>query len=311
MPIANIHTGPPISTVRTALQVRGALALELKGDAAVERDRLSQAGAGSLAALMARDLADVAADAARLQLVTVGAHYDPIEALRPGWPLHRQLERLAERAPGTAIGRIVAFGAHDGRLPDTLAPSPEFAGGPLRLVPFVLAGAPAGDADTVARVAAQLEAQLLERGRAGADTALAAQDAFGVQIEHARYLTMHDLTAMIAMQYDHASLALLWPLLETALLQPDAEEWLDAAPEPLLHYVDGEARIALFSPQAWHQRYAGDVPCDTDESRELLSRRHQHFEARQRQYAAVLAAHGVPVNFVHCERGVDCRLALS
>ena len=136
---------------------------------------------------------------------------------------------------------------------------------------------------------------------AGADTALAAQAAFGLQVEHARYLTVHDLTAMMAMQYEHAGLAPLWPLLETALLQPDGEAWLDAPPEPLLHYVDREARIALFTPSAWQARYAGDVACDNDECRARLGRRHQHFEARQRQYAAVLGAHGIAVNFVHCD----------
>src|SRR3546814_9062548 len=72
----------------------------------------------------------------------------------------------------------------------------------------------------------------MERGMAGADTALLAQEAFGLQVEHARYLTLHDLCALMAMQYDHAGLAPLWPVLETALLSPDREAWLDAPPEP-------------------------------------------------------------------------------
>lgn len=295
------------SSEQAGLHVLGALALELRGDAAVARDRLAQGGAGELAQGIATDLAGMVEAAAGLELVTVGAHYDPVEVLRPGWPLHRELDQLAARAPGRDRARVIAFGAHDGRLPGHLSPSPDFAGGPLRLMPFVLGG----DAATVAQVGHWCETHLLEHGMAGAGTALAAQDAFGMQVEHARYLTVHDLAAMMAMQYDHAGLAPLWPLLETALLQPDGEEWLDAPPEPLLHYVDGEARIALFSPPAWQQRYAADVDCHDDDCRELLSRRHQHFEARQRQYAAVLAAHGVPVNFVHCSRNADYRLALA
>ncbi|MEG3193252.1 hypothetical protein [Lysobacter sp. D1-1-M9] len=286
-----------------ALHVLGALALELKGDAAVARAALAQAQVGELGALVARDLATFSAEAAALELVTVGAHYDPVEMLRPGWPLHRELDQLAARAPGDARSRVIAFGAHQDQLPGSLAPSPDYAGGPLRLMPFVLGG----DADTVARVGAELESDLLERGMAGAGTALAAQAAFGLQVEHARYLTVHDLAAMMAMQYDHAGLAPLWPLLETALLQPDAEEWLDNPPEPLLRYAGGEARIALFSPHAWQARYAAEAPCDTDQARERLHRRHQHFEARQRQFAAVLHAHAVPVTFVHCDHAGDCR----
>ncbi len=300
-----------------ALHVLGALALELKGDAEVARTWLPQSSVGELAGLIARDLATFAADAAllehgslehaSLELVTVGAHYDPVEMLRPGWPLHRELDQLAARAPGETKSRVIAFGAHQGQLPGSLMPSADFAGGPLRLLPFVLVG----EADTVAQVGAVFERDLLERGMAGADTALAAQGAFGLQVEHARYLTVHDLAAMMAMQYDHAGLAPLWPLLETALLQPDGDLWLDAPPEPLVHYTAGEARIALFSPQAWHARYASGAACDSDDGRATLQRRMHQFEARQRQYAAVFNAHAVPVTFVHCDDADGCREALS
>lgn len=285
-----------------SLHVLGALALELRGDAPVTRTALSQAEAGELAAHMARDLASFAPEAAQLQLVTVGAHYDPVELLRPGWALHRELDQLSVRAPGDAAGRIIAFGAHDGQLPGALTPSPDYFGGPLRLVPFLLSGGllSGGEAGIVALVGDRFERELIERGMAGAATALAAQQTFGLEIEHARYLTAHDLAAMTALQYEHAGLAPLWPLLETALLEPDGEAWLDAPPEPLVHYVDGEARIAMFEPRAWKQRYAGDAPCDTPACREKLERQHQHFQARQRQIAAVLGAHGVAVNFVHC-----------
>lgn len=281
------------------LHVLGLLALELRGDAPVARASLAQTEAGELAALIARDLAGFVPEATQLQLVTVGAHYDPVELLRPGWALHRELDQLAARAPGDASGRIIAFGAHEGQLPGALAPSPDYFGGPLRLVPFVLGG----EAGIVTGVGDRFERELIERGMAGAATALAAQEAFGLEIEHARYLTAHDLAAMTALQYEHAGLAPLWPLLETALLEPDGEAWLDAPPEPLVHYADGEARIALFEPLAWKQRYVPDADCSDPKVRERLGFLHGQFEARQRQIAAVLGAHGVAVNFVHCAEG--------
>src|SRR3546814_9326192 len=71
--------------------------------------------------------------------------------------------------------------------------------------------------DLVSRVGDAFERELIERGMAGADTALAAQDAFGLRIEHARYLTVHDLAAMTALQYEHAGLAALWPLLDVGI----------------------------------------------------------------------------------------------
>ena len=112
---------------------------------------------------------------------------------------------------------------------------------------------------------------------------------------------------MMAMQYEHAGLAPLWPLLEAALLAPAQQECLDAPPEPLVRYVDGEAHIALFSPAAWQARYVDGPQVDgrggDDAGDAQLARRYAQFQARQRQFAAVLGAHGVPVTFVHCNRG--------
>jgi len=285
-------------------KVLGALALELAPASESRLDALTQRDAGALAELIARDLAGFAPQVGSLELVTVGAHYDAVELLRPGWPLHRELEQLAARAPraGASSGHIIAFGAHDGQLPAALTPSPDYAGGPLRLLPFILGG----DVDTVTPVGAAFERELLERGMAGAATALAAQDLFELRIEHARYLTLHDLAAMMALQYEHAGLAPLWPILEAALLAPDTEEWLDAPPEPLVHYAEREARIALFPPVAWRARYAVDTRDDSDR----LERRFEQFEGRQRQFAAVLGAHGVPVTFVHCGDGTGASESL-
>lgn len=272
-----------------------ALALELTPGSQVAHHMLPQRDAGALAQHIARDLATHHADAMHLQMATVAAHYDPVELLRPHWPLHGELRQLAARAPSdpdSTRGRIIAFGAHDGCLPGALTASPEFQGGPLRLLPITLDG----DAGIVARVSETFEAELMEQGMAAADTALAVQDAFGLQIEHARYLTLHDLCAMTALQYGHAGLRPLWPVLETALFAPDREVWLDAPPEPLLHYADREARIALFSTDDWRRRYAGDIDVDAS----TLQRMHAQFEARQRQFANVLQAHGVAVTFAHC-----------
>lgn len=273
-----------------ALHVLGALAIERDVSRQAARSAVTQAEAGALAALMARDLAKVVPEAAVLDLLSVGAHYDPVELLRPGWALHRELDQLAARAPRAGIdgARVIAFGTFDAQLPGALMPSPDHAEGPMRLVPFVLGGG----ADVVARVGDAFERELLERGMAGADTALLAQELFGLKIEHARYLTAHDLAAMTALQYEHAGLAPLWPLLETALLEPDGTAVLDAPPEPHVAYAGREVSIALYSPDAWRARCVAD-----ERDPDWLERRFEAFQMRQRQFAAVFEAHGVPVVF--------------
>ena len=288
----------------------GALALELRPQAHAAQASIEPAAAAELAEGIARDLAVLVPEAAMLDLAVLGAHYDPVELLRPGWPLHAALDALASRAPANAAsGRILAFGARAGALPEAVpAPDAEYAQGTIRLVPFLLRG----DADahaTVEQVGHALEEVLIDRGMAGAATALFAQQAFIAPIEHARYVTIHDLAALMAMQYEHAGLAPLWPLIETALLSPRSEAWLDAPPEPLARCSEGGVRIALLDSEAW--RNGGFVPSSAGEDADKLERAFEHFEARQRQIAAVLAAHGIAVTFDYCAAGKNPREILS
>lgn len=282
----------------------GVMALELAAGSTPRRAALSAADASGLAEKLGRDLATHAPQVRDLDLVFAGAHFDPAEALRPGWPLHQRLRELHQRAPGRGDGaRVIAFGADDtGDIPMPLQADDGLRGGLLRVLPFVLSG----DVSAVEAVAERLESVLLETGMAQADTALLAQTAFGAQIEHARYMTLHDLAAMTAMQYDHGGLGALWPVIETALMAPTEEAWLDAVPEPLLRYASGEVHIALFEPMAWRARYATQEATD-----ERLERAYQHFQARQQQIAAVLEAHGIPVTFAHCPAKTDARDTLK
>ena len=101
-----------------------------------------------------------------------------------------------------------------------------------------------------------------------------------------------------------------WKALVTPWVQKtereQLEEWLDAPPEPMARHADGEVRIAMFDPCAWRKRHAAD---ETDGAK--LERGFELFQARQRQFAAVLEAHGVPVQFVHCAETADPRVELS
>lgn len=283
--------------------VRGALALELAPGTAPTRAALGQEDAGHLAGLIGHDLALLAPEAAALDLVVAGAHFDPAELLRPGWPLHRRLQDLHARAPRASEPRVIAFGADArGEVPQPLRAEPELSGGPMRVVPFLLVG----DPDAAQAAGTTLERELFDRGMARAETALHAQDGFAARIEHARYVTAWDLAALTAMQYRHAGLDALWALLETALLDPAQDAWLDAPPEPLLRYADGAVRMRAFDRDGWRARYAAD---ETDPAR--LDRGFAHFRARQRQFAAILAAHGIEVFAVEAPDAEDPRAALG
>jgi len=279
---SNPMSNPVLNPARTLC---GVLALELS-EIASDIRLLARDEAGALAQCIARDLAGFDARLSELSLSTVGTHYDPIELLRPGWPLLAELDQLSARAPGQERAQIIAFAAHDGLLPGRLIPVNEYLGGPLRVMPLVLHG----NADTLAAVSTHLERDLVEHGMAGAETALTAQAAFALNIEHARYLTRHDLCAMTALQYEHAGLAALWPLIETALLSPEREQWLDLPPEPLLGWCKGHVKMVELTKSQWQMRYAANL--STSEKARL----YVHFQARQRQFISVLAAHAISVH---------------
>ena len=288
-----------MSAPAPAVHVLAVLAMELSPGSGPACAALPQADAAKLARRVARDLAALAPDARALNLTLAATHFDPAEVLRGGWPLHRSLLELGDVAPGRETGpRVIVFGADArGVVPAQLRAEVGLHGGQLRVLPLLLNG----DARVAQAVGATLEQILFDRGMAPADTALLLQDAFGARIEHVRYLTVHDLAAMTAMQYRNQGLEPLWKIVETAMLAPGEETWLDVPPEPLVHYSDGEARIALFTPTAWRARH---MPDDSDDVQsndpDRIERLFAMFQARQRQFAAVLEAHGVPVTFAYC-----------
>jgi hypothetical protein len=272
----------------------GLLALELSPGHGIDKAQLSVAEAGALGELMASDLRQWIAPHADIDISLAGACFDPVEILRPEWPVHRELARLS---------RLLSMGADAGNMPEGLQPNPDFQSGPMRLIPFVLSG----PAASISAVQDRIETDLMERGMAGAGTALAAQGLFGAVIEHARYMTLHDLVALMAMQYGHNGLEPLWPIIETALFAPHKDVWLDAAPEPLIFLKANIAHIAMLDSHQWAQMQTDINGKDCEQ----LERQFQMFQMRQRQVAALLEAHGIEVNFDFCPDARTARETLQ
>lgn len=277
----------------------GAVALELVAGAEPQRLRLDREAAARCADGIANDLARLLPEAAGLDLAVAAALFDPAELLRPGWPVHAAIAALAARAPGTRGGRVLAFGARDGRMLDAgLEPDQALAGGPLRVLPWQLSG----PAPAVAAASARLEELLLDRGMAEAATALALQDAFGVALEHVRLATLNDLLALTAMQYRHAALEGAWAVIEAALLTPSGtvETRSDGPP---LAWRDGRALLGSLDLPAWR----ASALIDAESGSEDAARAYRYWQMRERQLAAVLQAHGLQVERVALPR-VDAAL---
>lgn len=253
---------------------------------------MERAAADSLIESLGDDLRRLLPGIEALDAGVACALFDPAELLRPGWPVHAALAELVGSAPGLRGGRMIAFGTQAGQMPATaLQPEPSLAGGLLRLLPFTLVG----ELAQVRAIGQRMESTLMDVGMAGAQTALDCQAAFGVQLEHARWLTLHDLCAMTAMQYEHADLDGCWRLIEAALLAPESDEWLREDGQPVALYSNGEVRIADLQPNA----------ADSDPAQRKRA------VMRTRQLRAILAAHGVRSTLVSVPDDEDREKALK
>ena len=258
------------------------LALECSPGQSPAAVTLSRDEADALAALVAEDLHTLLPRIGDSRLAMAGALFDPVELLRPGFPVWATLDELARRVPRGHLENVVAFGSHAGQMPaQTLVPDPPHAGGALRLLPLSVL-APEAVADTLGQ---QMEVELVGRGEAGARTADWLMRTLGVPLEHARYLSRNDLLALTCVQYEHVTLAPLWTLLEAALLTPYQSEAVLSARGLPLRYADGAVHAG--SPAAWLAHAPGQ-PSDRAHAFAGLV-----FELRQ--YAALLQAHRLPL----------------
>ncbi|UPG94291.1 hypothetical protein [Luteibacter aegosomatissinici] len=260
------------------------LALELVPGQAPDRLELTRDEAQELAALMAEDLKALLPGVEASRFAVAGALFDGVELLRPGFPVYATLDELAKRIPRvTTQGGVVAFGTHEGHMPaQPLVPDPRYAGGPMRLVPWVLL-APAELSDDLSQA---MERELAAKGEAGPRTADFLMRTLGIRLEHARYLTRDDLLALTCVQYEHVNLAPLWTMLEAALLTPYRDETALGSRGLPLHYSEG--RVSVPGIASWFAREGNQGKNAAHELAGTL------FELRQ--YAALLAAHHVPLH---------------
>ncbi|MET0935264.1 MAG: hypothetical protein ABWX83_04700 [Luteibacter sp.] len=260
------------------------LALELAEGEVPSRLELTRDEAQTLAALVADDLRALLPGVEASRFALAGAMFDGVELLRPGFPVFATLEELARRVPRvTTAGGVVAFGTHEGHMPaQPLVPDPRYVGGPMRLIPWMLLA----PADLAEELTEKMEVELVGRGEAGAATADFLMRTLGMRLEHARYLSRDDLLALTCVQYEHVNLAPLWTMLEAALLTPYKEETALGSRGLPLHYAEG--RVGIPGLAGWFARAGAQRDNAAHELAGTI------FELRQ--YAALLAAHHVPLH---------------
>lgn len=261
------------------------LALELAPGTRATQLMLDRDAAAALAGEIAADLHRLLPGAEIATLAVAGALYDSAQLLRPGWPVYAALGELAARRPSHEGAQIVAFGANEGRMPImALTPEVPLTSGSLLLVPWLLLGA----SDAMQALGARMEQEFLIHGEIGIHTADFVMRRLSLRLEHARYLTRHDLCALTRVQLEQAGFGALWELLEVALLAPGETHEVLSARGRRWHYAG----------QAMHSGSPGYKDWFVQVGYALAPTERAHAYAgwlfELRQYAAGFAAHGLP-----------------
>ena len=258
---------------------------------------LDDSDAEQLLAHLAADLNSLLPGIARCSLITAGALFDQTQVLRPAYPIFKALESalLAEGAEGFRPG-LVSIGSKNSKMPlDALQPQEDIPLGLLQLMPLVIHGL----AIEVAELGQTMEYRFLEEGQISAHTANWMEAAFGISINHARFMTLTDLNAMLRMQLDHFGFLPLWELLDSALNDRTEPMQVETECGQSFTWREGAVHTEFETFDHWTSRGGG---CAMAGAYQVLVSGYGDWTRKIRQYLTTLKAHGVDMVFHHQDR---------
>jgi hypothetical protein len=255
---------------------------------------LGRADAEQLLAHVAADLGALLPDIGACSLIAAGALFDQTQILRPGYPAFSALEAVSlNDDPARFRPGLVSLGADDGSMPDrALQPDPDIPPGLLQLLPLVVHG----PAMTVEALGQAMEYRFLEEGQLSAHSASWLQGAFGVVINHARFMTLTDLNAMLRLQLEHFGFLPLWELLDAALSGAAGPLAVRGQHGVELEWREGAIHLRFETFDFWATEGAGAA---LPAARQALAESYANWTRETRQYLTTLAAHGLDVVFHH------------
>jgi hypothetical protein len=260
---------------------------------------LDRPAAEQMLAHLSTDLASHFPELKSCSLCMAGALFDQTQLLRPEYPVFRKLEELATArcAGGPMQPGLLSFGAESGRMPEPeLQPESQIPLGLLQTLPLVFSGPP----DLVDQLSETMEHRFLEFGQLSAHSARALEANFGVAVNHARFMTLTDLNAMLNLQLEHFGFLPLWQLIDTALNTPQEPLEVEGRGGQSFHW-DGQRVTATF--ETFDHWAAAGKGKDHASDAQMLARGYTDWTREYRQYLTTLSAHAIP--FVQVLPGLE------
>jgi len=245
-----------------------------------------------LLAHIAADLKSLLPEISNCSLIAAGALFDQTQVLTPSFPVFNALEAVStnDNAENFKPG-LVSIGAKDGKMPSQeLQPRSDIPLGLLQLLPLVVHG----PADRVEELGQAMEYRFMEEGQVSAHSAAWLETAFSISVNHARMMTLMDLSAMLRMQLDHFGFLPLWELLDAALSGRPGPLLIKTQSNQEFEWKNGAVHTSFETFDSWAASGAG---AQIDGTRQALAAAYGDWTREFRQYLTTLKAHGLEFSF--------------
>lgn len=252
---------------------------------------LERAAAEQVLAHIAADLTSMFPAINRCTLSMAGALFDQTQVLQPRLPIYYALETLQNSSnPGTEFqARLLSIGVSEGQMPlQELQPFENIPLGLLQILPLLITG----PAEYIDELSTEMEHRFLETGQVSAHSAKALESQFQVSVNHARFMTITDLNALLRLQLERYGFLPLWELLDAAM-NPPADALEISTPGGLRFKWQDDTVHSYFESFDWWAQYgAGTEQPPGDQQ---LQSAYADWTREYRRYLTMLTAHGVRV----------------
>ena len=252
---------------------------------------LDRVSAEQILAHTATDLTSIFPDVNRCALSMAGALFDQTQVLRPQLPVYGALETLQQSSnpAGDFQPRLLSIGASEGQMPlKDLQPLENIPLGLLQILPLLVSG----PEKLVDELSTAMEHRFFEEGQLSAHSAKGLESHFLVSVNHARFMTITDLNALLKLQLEHYGFLALWELLDAAMTPP-AEDLRVKTAGGLVFVWSNGAVHAYFESFDWWAKY-GSVAQEPASDQQLQAS-YADWTREYRRYLTMLTAHGVRV----------------
>jgi hypothetical protein len=250
---------------------------------------LDRAAAEQVLAHVAADLNKMFPDISRCALSMAGALYDQTQLMQPGLAIYDALATLQQSGnPGGEFNaRLMSVGASEGQMPmQALQPFDDIPLGLLQLLPVLVSG----PAELVTELGEKMEHRFLEHGQLSAHSAKALESQFRISVQHARFMTVTDLNALLRLQLEHFGFLPLWELLDAAITSAADGFEVSTATGHQFKWQDGAVHC-YFESFDWWARHGGGTEVEAADGQ--LQTAYADWTREYRRYTVTLQAHGV------------------